>query len=229
MSASCRREVFFSIEHQAARLRREEDFEERPKGEKITVLSIHLRVQVSKLDCKGAHRRVPRCYLSLSLSPLLCSFPLLSSSIKYVGGANIPHRTQFLASFRCARVSVTTPFKMTSPSSVPRVLSIQSHVVHGYVGNKCAVLPLNRLGFDVDAINSVQFSNHTGYPSFSGQVMDGEHLRDILDGLNANGLLYYSHLLTGYIGSLSLLEEIASTVRRLRKANPNLIYGMLPF
>ena len=44
----------------------------------------------------------------------------------------------------------------------PRVLSIQSHVVHGYVGNKCAVLPLQLLGFDVDPINSVQFSNHTG-------------------------------------------------------------------
>ena len=44
----------------------------------------------------------------------------------------------------------------------PRVLSIQSHVVHGYVGNKCAVLPLQLHGFDVDPINSVQFSNHTG-------------------------------------------------------------------
>lgn len=44
----------------------------------------------------------------------------------------------------------------------PRVLSIQSHVVHGHVGNKCAVFPLQLLGFDVDPINSVQFSNHTG-------------------------------------------------------------------
>ena len=44
----------------------------------------------------------------------------------------------------------------------PRVLSIQSHVVHGHVGNKCAVFPLQLLGFDVDPVNSVQFSNHTG-------------------------------------------------------------------
>ena len=44
----------------------------------------------------------------------------------------------------------------------PRVLSIQSHVVHGHAGNKCAVFPLQLLGFDVDPINSVQFSNHTG-------------------------------------------------------------------
>lgn len=46
----------------------------------------------------------------------------------------------------------------------PRVLSIQSHVVSGAVGNKCVVFPLNRLGIEVDAINSVQFSNHTGKP-----------------------------------------------------------------
>lgn len=43
-----------------------------------------------------------------------------------------------------------------------RVLSIQSHVVHGYVGNKAATFPLQLLGFEVDALNTVQFSNHTG-------------------------------------------------------------------
>ena len=114
---------------------------------------------------------------------------------------------------------------MSSTGIIPRVLSIQSHVVHGYVGNKCAVLPLNRLGFDVDAINSVQFSNHTGYPLFKGQVMDGDGLLQLVDGLEANGLLNYTHLLTGYIGSLSLLESIATVVQRLRKVNPDLIYG----
>ena len=46
-----------------------------------------------------------------------------------------------------------------------RVLSLQSHVVHGYVGNKAAVFPLQLLGFEVDVVNTVQFSNHTGYSS----------------------------------------------------------------
>lgn len=55
-----------------------------------------------------------------------------------------------------------------------RVLSIQSHVVHGYVGNKSAVLPLQLNGFDVDAINTVQFSNHTGYSVVKGTVLSGE-------------------------------------------------------
>jgi pyridoxine kinase len=78
---------------------------------------------------------------------------------------------------------------------------------------------------DVDAINAVDFSNHTGYPKFTGTVLDGAGLTQLIDGLEINGLLNYTHLLTGYIGSLSLLETIAGVVDRLRKINPNLIFG----
>mmetsp|Transcript_37407 Transcript_37407/g.94391 ORF Transcript_37407/g.94391 Transcript_37407/m.94391 type:complete len:357 (-) Transcript_37407:212-1282(-) len=103
---------------------------------------------------------------------------------------------------------------------LPRVLSIQSHVVHGYVGNRSATFPLQLLGFEVDVINSVQFSNHTGYPTFKGHVFDGAHLAAIMEGLSANGLLAgTTHLLTGYIGGLSLLEHVVGVVRALRDAN----------
>jgi hypothetical protein len=78
-----------------------------------------------------------------------------------------------------------------------RVLSIQSHTVHGYVGNKAAVFPLQLLGFDVDPINSVQFSNHTGYATVKGQVLDGEQLWTLIEGLEANDLHHYTHLVTG--------------------------------
>ena len=50
-------------------------------------------------------------------------------------------------------------------ADLPRVLSVQSHVVSGYVGNRAAIFPLQLLGFDADCINSVQFSNHTQYPA----------------------------------------------------------------
>jgi pyridoxine kinase len=53
----------------------------------------------------------------------------------------------------------------------PRVLSIQSHVVSGYVGNRAAIFPLQLLGFDADFVNSVQFSNHTGYSSLKVYIM----------------------------------------------------------
>lgn len=75
--------------------------------------------------------------------------------------------------------------------------SIQSHTVHGYVGNKAAVFPMQLLGFDVDPINSVQFCNHTGYPTVKGSVLQGEQLTELIDGLEANNLLNYTHVLTG--------------------------------
>ncbi|KAL1314081.1 pyridoxal kinase isoform X2 [Arachis ipaensis] len=110
------------------------------------------------------------------------------------------------------------------PSETGRVLSIQSHTVQGYVGNKSAVFPLQLLGYDVDPINSVQFSNHTGYPTFKGQVLNGQQLWELIEGLEGNDLLYYTHLLTGYIGSVSFLDTVLEVVSKLRSVNPKLIY-----
>jgi pyridoxine kinase len=96
--------------------------------------------------------------------------------------------------------------------------------VQGYVGNKAALFPLQLLGYDVDPINSVQFSNHTGYPTFKGQVLNGEQLWDLIEGLEANDLLHYTHLLTGYIGSVSFLNTVLEVVNKLRSVNPKLVY-----
>ncbi|XP_055702972.1 pyridoxal kinase [Phlebotomus papatasi] len=106
-----------------------------------------------------------------------------------------------------------------------RVLSIQSHVIHGYVGNKCATFPLQVLGFDVDPINSVQLSNHTGYKHIKGQRMNDSELKDVFDGIVLNDLHgKYSHLLTGYIGTPEFLKKIADVVKTLKKANPKLVF-----
>mmetsp|Transcript_13001 Transcript_13001/g.26555 ORF Transcript_13001/g.26555 Transcript_13001/m.26555 type:complete len:307 (+) Transcript_13001:133-1053(+) len=108
----------------------------------------------------------------------------------------------------------------TSPQTTSRVLSIQSHVVHGYVGNKSATFPLQLLGFDVDPVNSVQFSNHTGYPAgFKGTVMDGDGLLSLMSGLTSNSLLTPSttHLLTGYIGSVSFLNAVIDTYEKAKE------------
>lgn len=109
--------------------------------------------------------------------------------------------------------------------AIPRVLSIQSHVVSGYVGNKSASFPLQVLGFEVDAINSVQFSNHTGYGYWKGQVLAEQELVDLAEGLAHNQLdCGYTHLLTGYNRSKSFLSHIANIVKQLRGKNPKLIY-----
>ncbi|XP_051176734.1 pyridoxal kinase [Leptopilina boulardi] len=105
-----------------------------------------------------------------------------------------------------------------------RVLSIQSHVVSGYVGNKSATFPLQLLGFEVDAINSVQLSNHTGYKVFKGQVLNDHDLDVLIDGLMENDLTEYTHLLTGYVGSSSFLKKIIQVVKALKVKNPDLIY-----
>uniref|UniRef100_T1JPG7 Pyridoxal kinase n=1 Tax=Strigamia maritima TaxID=126957 RepID=T1JPG7_STRMM len=105
-----------------------------------------------------------------------------------------------------------------------RVLSIQSHVVSGYVGNKSATFPLQILGFEVDAINSVQFSNHTGYAYFKGQVLDSTQLEQLMTGLRFNNILNYTHLLTGYIGNESFVRKIADVAKELKEINPGVIY-----
>eukprot|EP00096_Caligus_rogercresseyi_P011571 TRINITY_DN4577_c0_g1_i1.p1 TRINITY_DN4577_c0_g1~~TRINITY_DN4577_c0_g1_i1.p1 ORF type:complete len:298 (-),score=118.81 TRINITY_DN4577_c0_g1_i1:130-1023(-) len=107
-----------------------------------------------------------------------------------------------------------------------RILSIQSHVVSGYVGNKSSVFPLQILGFEVDIINSVQLSNHTGYPNgIKGQTLDAGQLWELIQGLEDNDLLSdYGTIITGYVRNKSFLEKIVEVVKLLRKKNPNLQY-----
>ena len=93
------------------------------------------------------------------------------------------------------------------------------------VGNKAAVFPLQLLGFEVDVINSVHFSNHTGYSQgWEGDVLKGDQLRLILDGLQRNQLLDgIQHVLTGYIGSETFLEAILDVITAARM-NGNVRY-----
>jgi len=110
-------------------------------------------------------------------------------------------------------------------ASSKRILSIQSHVVRGYVGNKSATFPLQVLGYEVDAINSVQFCNHTQYKHVTGQILKNEELRDLFSGLEKNELLgKYSHLLTGYIGDPTFLKQTVEVAKSLKAVNPNLVY-----
>ena len=80
-----------------------------------------------------------------------------------------------------------------------RVLTIQSHVVFGYVGNRSAVFPMQLHGLDVDVLDTVCFATHTGYGKPVGTVLDGKDLGAILDGLKERtpGNAYYDFILTG--------------------------------
>ncbi|GAA4009068.1 pyridoxal kinase [Deinococcus rubellus] len=114
----------------------------------------------------------------------------------------------------------------TLPPTPPRnILSIQSWVSYGHVGNAAAVFPLQRLGFEVWAINTVQFSNHTGYGEWTGQVFAPEVVAELIDGIEARGVLpSCSAVLSGYMGSEGTVGAVIGAVERVRAANPDALY-----
>jgi len=102
-----------------------------------------------------------------------------------------------------------------------RVLSIQSHVAYGYVGNRAATFPLQRLGHEVWAVNTVEFSNHTGYGAWKGRVAAPEQVRDVIAGIAERGALAgCDAILTGYMGDAALGEVVLEAVAMVRQANP---------
>jgi pyridoxine kinase len=105
------------------------------------------------------------------------------------------------------------------------ILSIQSWVSYGHVGNASAVFPLQRLGAEVWAINTVQFSNHTGYGDWKGAVYSGQSVRDLVDGIAARGALERCDaVLTGYVGGADIGDAILHAVASVRRANPKALY-----
>ena len=105
------------------------------------------------------------------------------------------------------------------------ILSIQSHVAFGHVGNAAAVLPLQLMGHEVWPIHTVQFSNHTGYGAWTGQVFDAAIIGELLRGIDARGALPSCRaVLSGYMGSAATIREVANAVAIVRAANPAAIY-----
>ncbi|KAI5966377.1 BUD16 [Candida pseudojiufengensis] len=109
-----------------------------------------------------------------------------------------------------------------------RVLSIQSHVVHGYVGGKSAIFPLQSQGWDVDYINSVHFSNHTGYGSFVGNKLTTMDLNLILDQLINKMQIKYNAILSGYIPNSDLISCLGSYIKELKTRDPEIFYLLDP-
>ncbi|VDD77808.1 unnamed protein product [Mesocestoides corti] len=102
-----------------------------------------------------------------------------------------------------------------------RVLSVQSHVVHGYVGNRSVMFPLQLHNYEVDNINSVQLSCHTQYDFCTGQVLSLKDLETIYDSLKRNGSNAYDALLTGYVGDPNFLNKLAHIVSDIKAVNPS--------
>jgi len=105
------------------------------------------------------------------------------------------------------------------------ILSIQSHVSFGHVGNSAAVFPLQLQGHDVWPIHTVQFSNHTGYGSWTGQVFEASTISEIVRGITERGALPQCQaVLSGYMGSAAIVRAVAQAVGEVRAVNPKAIY-----
>jgi pyridoxine kinase len=93
------------------------------------------------------------------------------------------------------------------------------------VGNSSAVFPLQRLGVEVWPVHTVQFSNHTGYGEWRGRVFDGRDIEQVVQGISERGVLGgCDAVLSGYLGSVGVGEEVAATVAKVRAANPSAVY-----
>jgi pyridoxine kinase len=105
------------------------------------------------------------------------------------------------------------------------ILSIQSHVAYGHVGNAAATFPMQRLGHEVWPIHTVQFSNHTGYGAWRGQVFDAGLIGECVAGLAERGVLgSCDGVLSGYMGSAATGTAILAAASAVKAENSDALY-----
>ena len=107
----------------------------------------------------------------------------------------------------------------------PHLLAIQSHVVFGHAGNSAAVFPMQRIGVNVWPLNTVQFSNHTQYGQWAGEVLAPAQIPALVEGISNIGELgHCDAVLSGYLGSAEQGRAILAGVERIRAVNPKALY-----
>ncbi|MEU8224978.1 pyridoxal kinase PdxY [Kribbella sp. NPDC048915] len=110
-----------------------------------------------------------------------------------------------------------------------KILSIQSAVAYGHVGNSAAVFPLQRIGVEVLPVYTVNFSNHTGYGAWRGPLISPDDVRDVILGIEERGVLpEIDVVLSGYQGGEGIADVILEAVKRVKAANPDAVYSCDP-
>jgi pyridoxine kinase len=105
------------------------------------------------------------------------------------------------------------------------ILSIQSSVAYGHVGNSAAVFPLQRLGHEVWPVLTVHFSNHTGYGAWRGPLLAADDVREVIAGIDDRGVLGEADaVLSGYQGDPAVGAVILDAVARVKELNPAAVY-----
>ncbi|WP_022887967.1 pyridoxal kinase PdxY [Agromyces italicus] len=110
-----------------------------------------------------------------------------------------------------------------------KILSIQSAVAYGHVGNSAAVFPLQRIGVEVLPVYTVNFSNHTGYGAWRGPHIAPDDVREVIAGIEDRGVLgEIDVVLSGYQGGEGIADVILEAVAKVKSANPTAIYACDP-
>jgi len=110
-----------------------------------------------------------------------------------------------------------------------QIMSIQSSVAYGHVGNSAAVFPLQRIGVEVWPVHTVNFSNHTGYGAWRGPVLPADDVREVITGVEERGAFSkVDAVLSGYQGGSDIGGVILDAVARVKAANPEAIYACDP-
>ena len=109
------------------------------------------------------------------------------------------------------------------------VISIQSQVAYGHVGNSAAVFPMQMHGIDVIAVPTTLLSNRPGYPTVRGRVLEAQLVADLLRGIEERGAVDNCRMiLSGYLGSAEIAAVVADFVARAKARNPALLYACDP-
>lgn len=110
-----------------------------------------------------------------------------------------------------------------------KILSVQSAVAYGHVGNSAAVFPLQRIGVEVLPVYTVNFSNHTGYGAWRGPLISPDDVREVITGIEERGAFPdIDVVLSGYQGGEGIADVILDAVERVKAANPNAVYSCDP-
>src|SRR3954469_16481006 len=110
-----------------------------------------------------------------------------------------------------------------------KILSIQSAVAYGHVGNSAAVFPMQRIGVEVVPVPTVNFSNHTGYGAWRGPLIAPSDVAEILLGVQERGVFpQIDAVLSGYQGGVGIGDVIVDAVRRVKAENPAALYSCDP-
>ena len=105
------------------------------------------------------------------------------------------------------------------------LLSIQSHVAYGHVGNSAATFPLQRLGVEIWPVHTVQYSNHPGHKKWRGQAFPAAQVRGVVQGIADLGVLKTCDgVISGYLGTPEIGAAVLDAAAQVKAANPRARY-----